>query len=245
VEWAGPAIVLRATPFGEGDALVLLLTATHGAHRGLVRGGAARRNRHVWDTGNVVDAHWTGRLDTDLGRFSGELVEAPGARLLDDPLRLAAIPAATATAADALPERVPVPDSYDALLLLLARLVTDDAPLAAFIRWELALLRDLGFGLDLTRCAVTGATDNLAHVSPRTGRAVASDAAGTWTERLLPLPPFLATGADDAATLPDLLAGLHLTGHFLARDAFGQRHRPLPDARNRLHDLISARLTRS
>ena len=242
MEWTALAIVLQVTPFGEGDAVALLLTAEHGAHRGLVRGGGARRHRSVWDVGNVVQATWTGRSSEQLGRFAGELVDAPMTRLLDNALLLAAVPAACVTAAGALAESIVVSDAYDALLLFLARLVNGDAPLAAFVRWELALLRDLGFGLDLEKCAVTGSREGLGFVSPRTGRAVAVVAAGQWAERLLPLPRFLTDGDDHGARMGDVLAGLRLTGHFLSRDAFGQRHRAVPDARTRLLDMLALRL---
>ena len=242
MEWEATAIVVQTTPYGEGDALVFLLTAEHGLHRGLVRGGSSRRHRSTWDVGNLLQARWVGRTSEHLGSFSGELIDAPMTRLLDDALLLAAVPAACATAAGALAERVVVQDAYRALLLLLAHLVNGDVPMAAFVRWELALLRDLGFGLDLERCAVTGRTDGLAYVSPRTGRAVVEDAAGGWGARLLPLPRFLAGGADCDASLEDLLAGFGLTGHFLSRDAFGQRHQAVPAARTRLLDMLASGL---
>ncbi len=242
MEWSALAIVLQTTPFGEGDTIAFLLTAEHGPRRGLVRGGAARRNRSVWDVGNIVQTTWSGRSSEQLGRFAGELVDAPMARLLDDALLLAAIPAACVTAAGALAEHVVVSDAYDALLLFLARLVNGDAPLAAFVRWEVALLRDLGFGLDMERCALTGSREGLGYVSPRTGRAVAEGAATQWAERLLRLPRFLVDGDDRVATIADVLAGLRLTGHFLSRDAFGQRHQALPDARTRLVDMLASRL---
>lgn len=242
MEWDALSIVLQATPYGEGDALALVLTAEHGLYRGLVRGGSSRRHRSVWDIGNILQARWIARTSEQLGSLSGELVEAPMARLLDDPLRLAAVPAACALAAGALAERVAVHDTYNALLLLLARLVNGDAPIAAYVLWELALLRDLGFGLDLDRCAVSGAREGLAFVSPRTGRAVAEDAAGTWGTRLFPLPRFLVDGDDRGASLDDLLAGLRLTGHFLSRDAFGQRHQAVPSARTRLLDMLASGL---
>ena len=242
MEWDALSIVVQTAPYGEGDALVLLLTAEHGLYRGLVRGGSSRRHRSVWDVGNILQARWSARTSEQLGSLSGELVDAPMTRLLDDALLLAAVPAACATAAGALAERVVVADAYDALLLLLARLVNGDAPMAAFVRWELALLRDLGFGLDLERCAVTGAREGLTFVSPRSGRAVAADVAGAWEARLLSLPRFLVDGEDRDASLDDLLAGLRLTGHFLSRDAFGQRHQAVPGARTRLLDMLASGL---
>ena len=138
----------------------------------------------------------------------------------------------------ALPERHPYPTAFDALLHLLARLPQAERQLAALIRWELTLLRDLGYGLDLAACTLSGTNQHLAYVSPRTGRAVSAEAAGTWKERLLPLPRFLIDNTDgDPAQWAD---GLRLSGHFLARDVFGLRHKPLPAARVALYDRVAA-----
>ena len=238
VQWDAPGVVLQATPYGEGDAVVLLLTSEHGCYRGLVRGGSSRRQRSAWDIGNIVQARWAARTSEQLGTFTGELLDAPLTRVLDSPLLLATVLAACATAAGALPERVMANETYTALVLLLARLVNGDPPFVALVRWELALLRELGFGLDLTRCAITGAEGELAFVSPRSGRAVAATAAGSWESRLLPLPRFLVDEEQNDATRDDLLAGLRLTGHFLSRDAFGQRHQAMPSARARLVDMM-------
>ena len=240
MEWEAPAIVLQATPLGEGDAVVALLTSEHGCYRGLVRGGSSRRHRSAWDVGNIVQARWLARNSEQLGRFTGELLEAPVTRLLDDPVLLATVSAACATAAGALAERVMASETFAALLLLLARLVNGDAPFVAFVRWELALLRELGFGLDFERCAITGGNTDLAFVSPRTGRAVAASAAGLWKTRLLPLPRFMLDEVDAGVTRDELLAGLRLTGHFLSRDAFGQRHLAVPAARTRLMDMLAS-----
>ena len=240
MQWDAPGVVLQSTPYGEGDAVTLVLTSEHGCFRGLVRGGFSRRNRPVWDAGNIVQAQWTARTSEQLGAFTGELLEAPVTRVLDNPLLVATVSAACATAAGALPERVTASETYTALLLVLARLVNGDAPFAALVRWELVLLRELGFGLDLTRCAITGAEEELTFVSPRSGRAVAASAAGSWELRLLPLPRFLLDEEEGDATREELVAGLRLTGHFLSRDAFGQRHRAMPSARARLVDMIAS-----
>jgi DNA repair protein RecO (recombination protein O) len=237
MEWEAPAIVLDARAYGEGDAIATLMTEAHGLHRGLVRGGLARANAAVWQRGNVVQARWIARLSDQLGQFRGELVHASAARVLDEPLALAILAAACAVAEGALPEREPHPRAFGALLALLAGL-QDDAALLQSIRWEMLLLGELGYGLDLTTCAVTGATAGLAYVSPRTGRAVTAEAAGDLASRLLPLPAFLL-GAEHADA-NDRRDGLRLTGHFLGRHAFGQHHRPLPQARLMLYDRVAA-----
>ena len=238
MDWEAPAIVLDARPYGEGDAIATVMTEAHGLHRGLARGGAGRTGAAIWQAGNLVQARWVARLAEQLGSFSAELVHPAAALAMDDKLTLAMLSAACAVAEGALPERQPHPRVFHGLLQFIARLSQGPAMLAELVRWETLLLADLGYGLDLTACAVTGATTGLAYVSPRTGRAVTAAAAGTWAERLLRLPGFLA-GADTSAPA-DWRDGLTLTGHFLARDAFGHHHRPLPAARRMLYDRVAA-----
>ena len=238
MDWDAPAIVLDARPYGEGDAIATVMTAKHGAHRGLARGGAARGQTALWLPGNLVQVRWVARLAEQLGSFSAELVHPAAALAMDDPMALAMLSAACAVAEGALPEREPHPRVFDGLLRLIARLSQGHALLSDLVRWETMLLADLGYGLDLTRCAVTGETDGLAFVSPKTGRAVTEAGAGIWKERLMRLPPFLAGG--DEATPADWRDGLRLTGHFLERDAFGHHHWPLPNARRMLYDRVAA-----
>ena len=233
MEWTAPGIVLAATPYGEGDALASLFTEEHGVTRGLARGGLSRARAATWQAGNLVEARWVARLSEQLGSYTGELVHASAALAMQDPLALAILTAACAVAEGALPEREPQPRVFRGLLHLVVHL--DPAELVA---WELGLLSELGFGLDLSRCALTGTTDQLAYVSPKTGRAVCEEAAGSWRERLLCLPSFLLQGG--TPTPADLRDALRLTGHFLARDAFGARHRPIPTARVMLYDRVSA-----
>jgi DNA repair protein RecO (recombination protein O) len=237
MEWEAPAIILDVRPYNEADALVMVMTEPHGPHRGLVRGGLSRRNASVWQPGSLIEARWIGRLADQLGTLSGELVHAGAAMVMDDPLRLAVLSSACAVAAGVLPEREPHPIVFGGLVGLVAELLTDPAPLESVVRWELSLLAELGYGLDLGTCAVTGTVDELAFVSPRSGRAVSRGAAGAWSDRLFPLPPFLHGSADDATGWRD---GLQMTGHFLARDAFGLLHRPLPAARLMLYDRAAA-----
>jgi DNA repair protein RecO (recombination protein O) len=237
MEWEAPAIVLAARGYGEGDALATVLTEEHGAHRGLARGGASRGKAGVWQVGNLLQVRWVARLADQLGTFSAELVHPGAALAMDDPLALAILSSACAVAEGALTEREAHPRVFAGLLQLITRLSLGPAALTELIEWELALLSELGYGLDLGVCALTGATDGLQWVSPRTGRAVCQDAAGPWQGRLLPLPAFLTGGAADA---PGWASGLALTGHFLTRDAFGSQHRPLPPARQRLADRVTA-----
>jgi DNA repair protein RecO (recombination protein O) len=239
MDWEAPAIVLDARPYGESAAIVTVLAEAHGLYRGLARGGASRTQTSLWQQGNLIRARWVARLEDQLGTLSAELVHPSAALAMQDGLTLATLAAACAVAADALPERIPHPAIGRDLMALAHALSTATAGPADLIRWEAALLADLGFGLDLAACALTGMTEDLAYVSPRTGRAVSRAAAGTWSARLLPLPGLLADPADpgDPAAWRD---GLRLTGHFLARDAFGQRHRGVPQPRLMLYDRVAA-----
>ena len=240
MDWEAPAVILDVRPYNEADALVTVMTELHGAHRGLARGGLSRRHASLWMPGNLIQARWVARLADQLGSFTAELVHPGAALAMDDPLRLAILSSACAVAEGALPERETHPIVFGGLVGLIANLATDPAPIETLIRWEAALLAELGYGLDLAACAVTGQSDALRFVSPRTGRAISDQAAGPWAERLLPRPPFLAGGPGDAAGWHD---GLRITGHFLARDAFGHQHRPLPTARVMLSDRVAALAT--
>lgn len=243
MDWDLPAIVLNTRPYGEGDVIVTLMTEAHGAHRGLARGGASRSQGGLWQAGNFVQARWLARMSDQLGSFRGELIHATAGSVMDDPLALAMLSAVCAEAEDALPEREPHEPVFAGLIALLPRLTLGEAVLPELIRWETVLLADLGFALDFSRCAVTGATEGLAYVSPKTGRAVTAEGAGVWSDRLLRLPAFLTGGTE--AGPEDWRDGLRLTGHFLARDVFGARHRPLPMARQMLYDRVDALTTES
>lgn len=238
MEWDAPAIILDARPYGEGDAVASVMTEAHGVHRGLARGGTSRTKAAIWQAGNMVQVQWTARLPDQLGTFTGELIHAGAAYAMQEVLPLAMLTSCCAIAEGALPEREPLPRIFNGLLRLIPRLPLGEASLTDLIRWELAVLSDLGYGLDLAACAVTGRTDDLVYVSPKTGCAVTSEGAGGWAAKLLPLPRFLVgPEPPDVAGWRD---GLRLTGHFLARDAFGHQHRPLPQARRMLYDEVSA-----
>lgn len=238
MEWEAPAVVLAARPYNEGDALVTVLTELHGNHHGLARGGSSRSQASTWQPGNLVQARWVARLPDQLGSMTAELVHPGAALAMDDALSLAILSAACAVADGALPEREPHPRVFAGLVQLIAQLARGPDALTELVRWEGILLAELGYGLDLSACAVSGATAGLAWVSPRTGRAVSDTAAGEWRDRLLRLPGFLAGG--NTVTAADWRDGLKLTGHFLARDAFGHQHRPLPPARHMLYDRVAA-----
>ncbi len=240
--WQDEGIILAVRRHGETSAVINVFTANHGRHAGLVRGGVSRKALPVHQIGNVVQATWRARLADQLGSFTLELARPVAALLLDQPDRLTGLGAACALLQSGLPERDPHPNLYRALCDLIDALVQDDAWLERYVRFELDLLADLGFGLDLGSCAVTGTSEDLAYVSPRTGRAVSRAAAGPYVDRLLPLPPFLiGAGSPD---LTQIRAGLQLTGAFLRRHLFDVSDGAVPPARQLLLDRLDARAHR-
>lgn len=231
MDWRDDGILLDTRPHGETSARIEVLTAAHGRHAGMVRGGASRRMAPMLQPGAQLDLTWRARLADHLGNFTAELIRPRFSLVLDDRLALAALTSTCALCRFALPERQPCPGLYAATRDLLDAL-GQPGWLRSYARWELLLLEDTGFGLDLSACAVTGATGGLAYVSPRTGRAVTRAGAGTYAARLLPLPPGLL--GDAAFDHADARAALHLTGYFLHHRLAEALSRPLPEARARL-----------
>lgn len=240
MEWLDDGIVLSARQHGESASIVTLMTRDHGRHAGLVH---SSRLRGALQPGNLLSVKWRARLSEHLGAFSIEPVRSFGAGLLDDQARLAVLQSACAITAAVAPERDPHPDLFEALQHLLGALDTPEW-IHVYIGWELGMLRAVGFGLDLERCAATGGNDELAYVSPRTGRAVSASAGEPFRDRLLRLPGFLIgrPGLDEEQEVID---GLNLTGHFLERWVFGVTHAPLPDARLRVIESYRKLHTRS
>ena len=231
MDWTDDGIVLAARRHGETSAVVQLLTAGHGRHAGLVRGGGGSKGRGVYQPGNLVSAHWRGRLAEHLGTYTCEMSKGYAAGLLDDPGRLGALASACAVAEATLPERHPYPALYEATIALLDGLAGEAEWAAIYARWELGLLDVLGFGLDLSCCASTGVTEDLIYVSPKSGRAVSREAGEPYRDKLLALPGFLT--ASDAPDGVSVGAALRLTGHFLARHVFAPHDKAAPPARDR------------
>jgi DNA repair protein RecO (recombination protein O) len=233
--WQDEGFILAVRRHGESAAVVSVFTAGHGRHAGLVRGGASRRASPTHQIGNRVQATWRARLADQLGSLTLELARPVAALLLDRPDRLAGLCAACALLEAGLPERDPHPNLYRSLGDLIDALVQEEAWWDRYVRFELDLLADLGFGLDLGCCAVTGGAEDLAFVSPRSGRAVSRAAAEPYADRLLPLPAFLVgQGPPDAA---QIRAGLQLTGAFL-RHLFDVSDTAVPRARQLLLDRL-------
>jgi DNA repair protein RecO (recombination protein O) len=243
VQWSGTGIVLAVRRHGENAVVAHALTRDHGRHAGLVHGGQGRKGRTVYQVGNTVQLTWRARLEDQLGTFAGELLEGHAARVLEDPLRLGCLASAAAMAESALPEREPHANAYDGLTALLDALDRDGPWRSAYARWELDLLAELGFGLDLNRCAATGLTTDLVYVSPKSGQAVSRAAGEPHHKRMLPLPEFLIAGGAAEPALGAVLEALRLTGFFWEQRVFQPHGRKLPAARTRFVDRLEREAT--
>jgi DNA repair protein RecO (recombination protein O) len=238
MQWTDEAVILSVRPHGETAAVVEVFTRDHGRHLGLVYGGRSRKLRPVLQTGNHVDATWKARLSEHLGQFTVEPRKSYGIAAMDDPAALAGLQTICALTR-LLAERETHPNLYEVTLFVLGFL--DDATVwpALLVRWELALLGELGFGLDLSTCAATGSNDELIYVSPKSGRAVSASAGEPYRDRLLSLPGFLRGRTQGGVTLQDVDAGLTLTAHFLETRVLAPRTETLPEPRQRLRALLA------
>ena len=244
-EWIDEGLILSIRPHGERNAVASLFTLKNGRHSGLVYAYDAASQRGTVQIGNLVQARWRARLSEQLGTYQLELIRNPSAIFLDDAIKLAGMSSCCAILDESLPEReasVSVWQSTTALLDIICFADNLEDWLAFYVKWEMNLLDQLGFGLNLQSCAVSGLTDALIYVSPRSGRAVHRDHAGEYAHRLLHLPCFLQP---DLATEPlsetALMDGLTLTGHFVSHRVFSLVHKELPAARLRLAHLVSKR----
>lgn len=238
MEWRDRGTLISVRRHGETSAIIEAFTAEHGRHAGVVRGGTSRKIAPILQPGAHLDLTWKARLDAHLGAFTVEPIRSRSADLMADRLSLAGLNAVCALLGFALPEREAHPSLYGRSEALFDLIGVNPAWPLAYLRWELGLLDEMGFGLDLSACAVTGDADDLAFVSPRSGRAVSTEGAGAWADKLLPLPPaLLGHGEGDFA---GIASGLETTGFFLVnRLAPSLGDRPLPEARQRLVDLIA------
>jgi len=232
MEWRDEGLVIGVRRHGERSAIVEAMTRGHGRHLGLVRGGRSSRLNAALQPGNTLGLVWRARLDEHLGAFAIEPLSLRAGRLMESALALAGL-AYLGALARLLPERDPHEAVYETLTLIAERL--DDEALAPQLvaRFEALILAECGFRLDLARCAATGASEDLAYVSPRSGRAVSAEAGAPWRDRLLPLPPFMREGArlESRPSADEIADGFRMTGFFLTRDLFATRGEPLPDSR--------------
>ena len=231
MEWRDEGVILSVRRHGETSAIAEMLTANHGRCLGLVRGGRSRVQRPVLQAGNAVQAVWRARLEEQLGTFTLEPLDLRAGAIMIEPFRLAGL-ATLAGLARLLPEREPHGRVYEALRVVLEAIDRDDVWPALLVRWEMGLLDELGFGLDLSQCAATAAKDDLVYVSPKSGKAVSAKAGAPYKERLLRLPAFVL--ANVPASRDDVIDGLKLTGYFLDRHVFEPRGVAMPEQRQRV-----------
>jgi DNA repair protein RecO (recombination protein O) len=226
MEWRDEGVILSVRRHGETSAIAEILTAAHGRVLGLVRGGRSRVQRPVLQAGNAVQAVWRARLEEQLGTYVLEPLDLRAGAIMEEPFRLAGLATLTGLA-QLLPEREPHPRVYEALRVVLDAIGDDALWPALLVRWELGLLDELGFGLDLSKCAATGTRENLAYVSPRSGKAVSAEAGEPFRDRLFRLPSFLRAGS--GAPAEDVIEGLKLAAFFLERHLFEPRGMRLPE----------------
>ncbi len=239
MEWSDEAIVLAARRHGETDIILETLTREHGRHLGLVHGGASRRIKSALLAGNALSLTWRGRLSEHLGSFAIELRRERAGVILESRDALTGLNAFAAIAREVLPEREPHATVHEAAEILLDAIASSEflhwGPL--YVRWEIGVLEALGFGLDLSQCAATGQTHDLRYVSPRSGRAVSSEAGEAWRDQLFALPSFLIAPREESVAGKEIEAGLRLTGYFLFERVLGPHQRQIPAARARLDAL--------
>ena len=229
MDWESEGYIVSVRKHGESSAIIDVLTPDQGRHAGLVRGGNSRRQRPVIEIGNKVQVQWRARLSEHLGNFTIEPLQLNAATLMHDRTSLVGLNAVCAMAKTVLPERQAFPQVYAAFDVLIENMGDADIWPALYVRWEMGVLAALGYGLDLSACASTGANDNLTHVSPRSGRAVSASAAEPYLDKLLPLPPFMR--GERGLSPQDIQDGLNLTGFFLETRVQWGINQTLPEAR--------------
>lgn len=238
IEWRDEGALLKVRKHGESSAIIEVFTATHGRAAGVVRGGTSRKIAPLLQPGAQLDVTWKARLEDHLGSYTIEPIRSRAAHVMQDRVALAGLNAVTSILSFVLPDRESHPPLYARSVQLLDLLGQNDIWPLAYLQWEVALLEDMGFALDLSSCAVSGGNDDLFYVSPRTGRAVSRLAAGDWADRLLPLPKVLLGQGD--ADIAEILRALQTTGHFILNHlAKSLGDRPLPEARQRLIDALT------
>jgi DNA repair protein RecO (recombination protein O) len=237
ITWTDDAALLATRPFGENSVIIEVFSEKHGRHAGVVRGGTSRKVAPILQPGAQLAVTWKARLDQHLGSFTVEPIRSRAAAAMGDRLSLAGLNAVCSMLAMVLPEREAHSPLYDRTISLLDLLGQTEIWPLAYLRWEQALLEEMGFGMDLSACAVRGVNEDLAFVSPKSGKAVSRDAAGEWADRLLLLPPVLAGKGDATAT--EIIKALATTGYFIENRLIRSLgNRPMPVARGRLIDAI-------
>ncbi|MCO6389419.1 DNA repair protein RecO [Aliihoeflea aestuarii] len=230
MEWRDDGIILGTRRHGETSVILEVMTPAHGRHLGLVRGGRSRRMQPVLQPGNKVELVWRARLDEHLGFFAVEPVDLKAARLMESAASVYGLQLMAAHLR-LLPERDPHSGLYETLSIVLDNLEDPTSAAELIVRFELLILEELGFGLDLERCAATGAREDLAYVSPKSGRAVSRAAGDPWRDKMLALPEFLQRGSRLGCDETTIAEAFRLTGFFLTRHIYEPRGMEEPDSR--------------
>jgi DNA repair protein RecO (recombination protein O) len=238
MEWRDEGVILSVRKHGETSAIAEILTPEHGRCLGLVRGGRSRIQRPVLQPGNFVGVVWRARIEEHLGTFVLEPLKLSAGTIMEDSFRLSGL-TTLAALTQTLPEREPHQRLYTAFQIVLDAMDRDEHWPALLVRWELGLLEELGFGLDLSKCAASGAVSDLSYVSPKTGRAVSAASGAPYHDKLLPLPAYLMGRGEP--TWEDISAGFKLTGYFLERHVFEPRGIPMPQSRARIIAQLAQR----
>lgn len=235
-QWQDQSIILSARSHGESGAIISLLTREYGRRNGYLRAAGSAKNRGTIEVGNIVDANWRSRTCDSLGYLNLELSHCTAGRIMQDALKLCALQSACALCDQALPEKEGHEGLYDGLRALLG-ILESDVWAQGYVMWEIALLKELGYALDLTCCAAGGDGRTLCYVSPKTGRAVSFESAQPYREKLLAMPDFLKPGETYKCAkcdIDDTITGLNMTRYFLENWVFAHHNRGLPEARHRL-----------
>lgn len=245
-QWQGEALLLKADKFGDHDAIVYLFSPEHGLGRGVVKAGMSSKRRADMQPGTLVDAVWKARLPEHMGSITLEAKHSFAARVMHDPLKLAAVGSILSLLSVSLADADPHPELYAATITFLQHTAAGSDPviwLAEYVRLELALLEEVGFGLDLTSCVATGATEDLAYVSPKSARAVGKTAGEPYAAKLLALPGFLSDNEPVPDSISDIGQGVALTGYFLETRLLPALQRNAPPLREHFVSLLFRQLS--
>lgn len=243
MQWSDRAIILSARKLGENSAIINLITPEHGMYSGVDRGAFGKSKRGIYQTGNIVAAHWQARLAEHLGMVNCEMLFPVAAGIMDDQSKLAVLTSACVMVEKILLEREKQARIFELFETLVNSLCNDGDYLADYVRLEFALLACSGFGVDLERCAATGQTHDLYYVSPKSGRAVSRDAGQPYHDKMLLLPDFMNLGnkTPGMVNIKEIINGIKLCGHFLGERVFNQRNTSMPSARMRLVNMLHGR----
>ena len=232
IGWQDKGVILSLRPHGENGGILSVLTENHGRYNGYIYGAKSARNRGVLELGNLISIEWQSKDEEQLGRFDVELLKNYSVNVMDNSRKLLALQSLCNLSDKTIPDREHHQSLYNSVIAMLDGF-NNEMWEAIYVYWEMGLLKELGFGINLESCAVTGTTENLTHVSPKSGRAVCAEQAEPYKDKLLKLPNFLNPNPEDFQEL-DILSGLKLTGYFLQKRIFDNYNKPLPDVRLRL-----------